>query len=275
MSDLNRIKKNIQNRDWSSKTTKTNINYIKGKLKDFGLSVPKYLNQGKLTSKQIETNSKRILNAIESQQSINRKQGTNNTLEKAMKRLEKAVTKHNQLVAKRQIWLQRKYNMSNDQLNYLRGEEILVGGYKKISQNVTTRYDNTPFKIYNIDNMFFSDTNAVNRRIKDINKQNESLKISEIQKSLKYNSRVIDNSKKLLNIYVNDGYLRENEVSMILRELKRLNGMQQNAFYSLLMSTTPKSKYLISDDDMDDFTLNLNNKWLKLINQASEFLREE
>ena len=44
--DLNRLKKNIINRDWSSKTKQSNINYIKGKLKQFGLSVPKYLKQG-------------------------------------------------------------------------------------------------------------------------------------------------------------------------------------------------------------------------------------
>ena len=33
--DLNRLKKNIINRDWSSKTKQSNINYIKGKLKVF------------------------------------------------------------------------------------------------------------------------------------------------------------------------------------------------------------------------------------------------
>ena len=51
--NLNRLKKNIINRDWSSKTKQSNINYIKGKLKQYGLSVPKYLNQGKLTDRQI------------------------------------------------------------------------------------------------------------------------------------------------------------------------------------------------------------------------------
>ena len=34
--DLNRLKKNIINRDWSNKTKQSNINYIKGKLKQFG-----------------------------------------------------------------------------------------------------------------------------------------------------------------------------------------------------------------------------------------------
>ena len=31
--NLNRLKSNLVNRDWSSKSSKTNINYLKGKLK--------------------------------------------------------------------------------------------------------------------------------------------------------------------------------------------------------------------------------------------------
>ena len=96
--DLNRLKKNILNRDWSSKTRQSNINYIKGKLKQFGLNVPKYLNQGKLTDKQIQTNTNRIQREIERIQDNNRKQANMPTMEKAMRQLEKKVKKHNQLV---------------------------------------------------------------------------------------------------------------------------------------------------------------------------------
>ena len=63
--DLNWLKKNIINRDWSSKTIQSNINNIIGKLKQFGLTVPKYLNQGKLTGKQIQANTNRIHSEIE------------------------------------------------------------------------------------------------------------------------------------------------------------------------------------------------------------------
>ena len=45
--DLRRIKKNIQSRKWESKSMKTNIDYIKKQLKQFGLSAPKYLNKDK------------------------------------------------------------------------------------------------------------------------------------------------------------------------------------------------------------------------------------
>ena len=45
--NLNRIKKNIQSRKWESKSMKTNIDYIKKQLKQFGLSAPKYLTTNK------------------------------------------------------------------------------------------------------------------------------------------------------------------------------------------------------------------------------------
>ena len=99
--DLNRLKKNKINRDWSSKTKQSNINYIKGKLKQFGLTIPKYLNQGKLTDKQIQANTNKIQREIERIQDVNRKQANIITMEKAMKQLEKAVVKHNQLVYKK------------------------------------------------------------------------------------------------------------------------------------------------------------------------------
>ena len=78
--NLNRLKSNLVNRDWSSKNTKTNISYIKGKLRQFGLTTPKYLNSGKLTNKQIQTQTKRIINAINREKDILRKEASKTTL---------------------------------------------------------------------------------------------------------------------------------------------------------------------------------------------------
>ena len=65
--NLNRIKKNITNRDWSSKSKETNIKYLKQKLNQFNLPVPKYLNNGKLTRNEIKSNTNKLLKAIEKQ----------------------------------------------------------------------------------------------------------------------------------------------------------------------------------------------------------------
>ena len=128
--NLNRIKKNIINRDWSSKSKETNIKYIKQKLNQFNLSVPKYLNNGKLSSTQIKSNTNKLLKAIEKQLDINRKAINNTSYDNAMKTLQKTVEKHNKLVYKKLGHLVNKYNMSENQLNYMIGRDVNINGYK-------------------------------------------------------------------------------------------------------------------------------------------------
>ena len=56
-----------------------------------------------------------------------------------------------------------------------------------------------------------------------------------------------------------------------MEKLKSFNGLQQKAYYNMLMASNPKSKYVINDDEFDDFQLNLYNKWNTLMDQASRF----
>ena len=100
--NLNRLKSNLVNRDWNNKKKKTNISYIKGKLRQFGLSTPKYLDNGKLSNKQIQTQTKRIINAINREKDILRKEANKTTVENAMKTLQKTVEKHNNKDNKKQ-----------------------------------------------------------------------------------------------------------------------------------------------------------------------------
>ena len=126
--NLNRLKKNIINRDWSSKSKETNIKYIKQKLNQFNLSVPKYLNNGKLSSTQIKSNTNKLLKAIEKQLDINRKAINNRSYDNAMKTLQKTVEKHNNLVYKKLGYLVNKYDMTENQLNYMLGRDVNVKG---------------------------------------------------------------------------------------------------------------------------------------------------
>ena len=59
--------------------------------------------------------------------------------------------------------------------------------------------------------------------------------------------------------------------NQLMEKLKSFNGLQQKAYYNMLMSSNPKSKYVISDDEFDEFQLNLYNKWNMLLDQASRF----
>ena len=170
--DLNRLKKNIVNRDWSSKTKQSNINYIKGKLKQFGLNIPKYLKQGKLTDKQIQANTNKIQREIEKQLDIKRVQANIPTMEKAMKQIEKAVKKHNQLVYKKLNYVSNKYNFTENQLNFLIGRDVSIDGYK-INNKFVVRRQNSQFEIIDLENFYANSIDSINSRVKQINNLNK------------------------------------------------------------------------------------------------------
>lgn len=268
--NLNRLKSNLVNRDWSSKNTKTNISYIKGKLKQFGLNTPKYLDKGILTTKQIQAQSKRILNAINNELDKQRKEANKPTLEKAMKKLEKAVHKHNQLVYKKLNYLVKKHNLSENQLNFMIGRDVTIDGYK-MRDKIVIRRQNTQFGIINLENFYASDIDAVNSRLKQINKLNNRLTNQVIDRELAKDVNSVSAIDKLLGAYVNDGIMEPHVKNQVSEQLKSMNGMQQKAFYNILMASTPKSKYIVGEDEQDELQLNLYNKWSSMLQQARRF----
>ena len=268
--NLNRLKSNLVNRDWSSKNTKTNISYIKGKLRQFGLTTPKYLDNGKLTNKQIQAQTKRIVNAINREKDILRKEANKTTYENYIKKLEKTVEKHNNLVYKKLGYLVNKYNMSENQLNYMIGRDVNVKGYKHQDKFTFSR-TNSQFQIIDLENFYASDIGAIKERIKQINKLNERLTNRNIDKEVKKSSVAKTQIEEILKNYVQEGYLNKSEVNYVMNKFNNMNGIQQEFFYKMVVSSFTKEKYIISDDEMESFQLNLKNKWNTLLNKASEF----
>ena len=268
--NLNRLKSNLVNRDWSSKNTKTNISYIKGKLRQFGLTTPKYLNSGKLTNKQIQTQTKRIINAINREKDILRKEASKTTVENAMKTLQKTVEKHNNLVYKKLGYLVNKYNMSENQLNYMLGRDANVKGYK-YQDKFTFSRNNSQFQIIDLENFYASDIATIKERIKQINKLNERLTNRNIDKEVKKSPQAKTQIEEILRNYEQEGFITSAEAKNIITRLNNLNGIQQEFFYKMVVSSFTKQKYIIADDEMDSFQLNLKNKWNTLLNKSSEF----
>ena len=268
--NLNRLKSNLVNRDWSSKNTKTNISYIKGKLRQFGLTTPKYLDNGKLTNKQIQVQTKRIVNAINREKDILRKEANKSSYNNAMKSLQKTVEKHNKLVYKKLGYLVNKYNMSENQLNYMLGLDVNVNGYKQDNKYTFSR-TNSQFQIIDLENFYASDIEGIRNRIKQINKLNERLTNRNIDKEVKRSSEAKAQIEEILKNYEQEGYLNKSEVKYVMNKFSNMNGIQQEFFYKMVISSFTKEKYIIGDDEMESFQLNLKNKWNTLLNRASEF----
>ena len=268
--NLNRLKSNLVNRDWSSKNTKTNISYIKGKLRQFGLTTPKYLDNGKLSNKQIQAQTKRILNAINREKDILRKEANKTSYDNAMKSLQKTVEKHNNLVYKKLGYLVNKYNMNENQLNYMIGMDVNVNGYKHDNKFTFSR-TNSQFQIIDLENFYSNDIGAIKERIKQINKLNERLTNRNIDKEVKKSSVAKTQIEEILKNYGQEGYLNKSEVNYVMNKFNNMNGIQQEFFYKMVVSSFTKEKYIIADDEMESFQLNLKNKWNTLLNKASEF----
>ena len=213
--NLNRLKSNLVNRDWSSKNTKTNISYIKGKLRQFGLTTPKYLNSGKLTNKQIQAQTKRILNAINREKDILRKEANKTSYDNAMKSLQKTVEKHNKLVYKKLGYLVNKYNMNENQLNYMIGMDVNVNGYKHDNKFTFSR-TNSQFQIIDLENFYSNDIGAIKERIKQINKLNERLTNRNIDKEVKRSSEAKAQIEEILENYGQEGYFNKSDVNYVM-----------------------------------------------------------
>ena len=267
--NLNRLKSNLVNRDWSSKNTKTNISYIKGKLRQFGLTTPKYLDNGKLSNKQIQAQTKRILNAINREKDILRKELNKSAVENYMNKLQKTVEKHNNLVYKKLGYLVNKYNMNENQLNYMIGMDVNVNGYKQDNKYSFSR-TNSQFQIIDLENFYSNDIGAIKERIKQINKFNERLTNRNIDKEVKRSSEAKAQIEEILKNYGQEGYLNKSEVNYVMNKFNNMNGIQQEFFYKMVVSSFTKEKYIIADDEMESFQLNLKNKWNTLLNKASE-----
>ena len=268
--NLNRLKSNLVNRDWSSKNTKTNISYIKSKLKQFGLTTPKYLDNEKLTNKQIQAQTKRIVNAINREKDILRKEANKTTYENYIKKLQKTVEKHNNLVYKKLGYLVNKYNMNENQLNYMLGLDVNVNGYRHDNKYTFSR-TNSQFQIIDLENFYSNDIGAIKNRIKQINKLNERLTNRNIDKEVKRSSETKIQIEEILKNYGQEGYLNKSEVNYVMNKFNNMNGIQQEFFYKMVVSSFTKQKYIISDDELESFQLNLKNKWNTLLNKASEF----
>ena len=160
--------------------------------------------------------------------------------------------------------------MSENQLNYLIGMDVNVNGYKHDDKYTFSR-TNSQFQIIDLENFYVSDIEGIRNRIKQINKFNERLTNKNIDKEVKSSSEAKTQIEEILREYLQEGYMDDVEAENIMARFNNLNGIQQEIFYKMVVSSYTKKKYKIFKDEMESFQLNLKNKWNTLLNKASEF----
>ena len=160
--------------------------------------------------------------------------------------------------------------MNENQLNYMLGLDVNVNGYRHDNKYTFNR-TNSQFQIIDLENFYSNDIGAIKERIKQINKFNERLTNRNIDKEVKRSSEAKAQIEEILKNYGQEAYLNKSEVNYVMNKFNNLNGIQQEFFYKMVVSSFTKQKYIIADDEMDSFQLNLKNKWNTLLNKSSEF----
>ena len=269
--DINRLQKNIKNRDWDKYSKDTNIKYLKRKLKQFDIDIPKYLKDKKLTQKNINALTNKILKAIDKNKHIlittPDKPKKELTYEQAYKKLEKVIDSHNKTVIKK---LPKISHLSDNKFNFLVGNDVRVGekGLYRYRNNVAR--DDSQFKTINIESMRYSDVKAILRDIERIKKLTKRLTNENIKKEIKFSPVAVNSIRLLLQTYVNDSYLSSNDFHDLMSRVKALDGIQQEMLQQLFSSSGLQVKYVITDDEMDSFKSNLYNKLDRLLNMCKD-----
>ena len=121
LSGLNRV-------NWNNKTEKQKANYFKKAYTDLGLNIPKYILNGKMSEKQLQSSINKLTRSLQSRAKKEQKQQKSN--EYWNKRVKKAVEDRNKAVIETLDKLVKKYDLTETTVNYLMGNQIDLGTNK-------------------------------------------------------------------------------------------------------------------------------------------------
>lgn len=272
--NLNRLRNSLLNRDWESKSKKTNINYLKNKLKDFDINIPKYLKNGQLSDSNIKSITNRLIKAIDKKREIQRLSPDLPTKEKALKSLQKTIEKHNKTVLKKIPMIQEKYNITEKQLNYLMGYTTNFD-YGTYNNNYAFSYsrDNTQFRLYT-DDMNFNKVSTIVEYEKMIKEQTKRLSNENIQKELGTGTKAKQSINDKLKEWERDGIISKENRQQLLQSISTLSPIQKEILYKMMISTgmyTVKYKRKGDGEDDENLEYNITRKAGVLISKAREF----
>ena len=157
---------------WENKSPKQQAQYFMKVYQELGLSIPKYLLDGKMTFKQLESNINKLTRSLQSRvkketKRLRQERGTD-------KKVKQAVEKRNAETIKVLDDLIRKYDLSENMVNYLMGYGVDFGRNKvNFLQGLTlglVNYDNLSFKDINAKKDFIKLMEKSLNDVKDIEK---------------------------------------------------------------------------------------------------------
>ena len=157
---------------WENKSPKQQAQYFMKVYQELGLSIPKYLLDGKMTTRQLESNINKLTRSLQSRAKKETKRIRQER--ETDKKVKQAVEKRNAETIKVLDDLIRKYDLSENMVNYLMGYGVDFGRNKvNFLQGLTlglVNYDNLSFKDINAKKDFIKLMEKSLNDVKDIEK---------------------------------------------------------------------------------------------------------
>lgn len=154
--------------DWGNKTPQQVAKYVGNKLDMLGYKVPKYMKEGKITQKQLDTQLDKIYNKLEkiqSKQEFSRLPKSEQNRIRNERRLEKAVIEYNVKVAKIRDEIEGSNKYSEKMKKYILGEYTTLNSRDKGFYN-----EKASAKFIDITKLNYTSITNEIKRIKDLSK---------------------------------------------------------------------------------------------------------
>lgn len=159
---------------WENKSPKQQAQYFMKVYQDLGLSIPKYLLDGKMTTKQLESNINKLTRSLQSRAKKETKRLRQER--ETDKKVKQAVEKRNAETIRVLDELIRKYDLSEKMVNYLMGYGADFG------RNKVNFLQGLTLGLVNYENLSFKDIKAKKNFIKLMEKSLNDVK--DIEKIL-------------------------------------------------------------------------------------------
>ena len=238
--NLERQKSVIKKRKYSG--DKKDIKYFTKKLKEFGLTVPKYFSKGWISQKQFKSLQYKLLKNIAVRQTEERKY--NEQTKKLDSQIKQQIKLFNERVDIVSTIVKKKYNFTVKDWNYITGKPITYMGRNKTFDNYN---DDIILKHKSFKRLRLSDNNARKEHLKYMKELTKNMTVKHFDEWFVENKGASDwFTNEYLKGQLYDE-LTDKDVNTLMNYFNSLSGMKKELVIKQALNKI-KEKYENSDD---------------------------
>ena len=246
---------------WENKSPKQQAQYFMKVYQELGLSIPKYMLDGKMTAKQLTSNINKLTRSLQSRAKHETKRikteskkekVKQNKFNEAMNKLSNLLDERNKLIDENYGKLRRmameKSTNADTLMAYLSGQPISFGN--TVLGNEYKDKD-AIFRNININNLRFSEVKYVYEFIARVETNIKQIKNEDFTKIFTPSRYYNNKFRNIMQQYINGGYIDENTLTPIINRFKNMPRYRQKAFMQQA-SDTMTTHYRPDDTDVNE-----------------------